>query len=341
MLEITYDTGFTVILQGPAKYEITSNHGGFLSTGRLTGRANAERARGFVVDMPGASVTDLGTEFGAEVRPDGTVETVVFSGSVRLVPTTPQGNVGIGQILREGQAAQVCLAAGSAGSGNANSEGLPLWALSKAEVVPASNSERFARSMPAIPSQVLLDATQFNGSFESPAIGPDNCDDEASDPTNKVYTKTRNAVPQAWNRTFALRTKGTSVQGVTGEQYVVLQGATSTLSTQFNGKPGHPPARKYEPHTVYVLTADVGGDVRGLKARVALNAGNDPICQAVAVSVSERDALEPIPTLALNTDAHPEFIGKPISISFVKTEASPVSQLYIDNVVLRAFPSKP
>ena len=37
-LEITYDTGAKVILQGPARYEVESVHGGFLSLGKLTAR---------------------------------------------------------------------------------------------------------------------------------------------------------------------------------------------------------------------------------------------------------------------------------------------------------------
>ena len=34
-MEITYDTGAKVILQGPATYEVDSTNGGFLSLGKL------------------------------------------------------------------------------------------------------------------------------------------------------------------------------------------------------------------------------------------------------------------------------------------------------------------
>ena len=37
-MEITYDTGAKVILQGPVTYEVESSHGGYLSVGKLTGR---------------------------------------------------------------------------------------------------------------------------------------------------------------------------------------------------------------------------------------------------------------------------------------------------------------
>ena len=37
-LEITYDTGATVLLQGPATYEVESQNGGYLSVGKLTAK---------------------------------------------------------------------------------------------------------------------------------------------------------------------------------------------------------------------------------------------------------------------------------------------------------------
>ena len=37
-MEITYDTGAKVILQGPVTYEVESKDGGFLSVGKLTAR---------------------------------------------------------------------------------------------------------------------------------------------------------------------------------------------------------------------------------------------------------------------------------------------------------------
>ena len=46
LMEITYDTGAKVILQGPVKYEVESSNGGFLSVGKLTARL--ERKSGAV-----------------------------------------------------------------------------------------------------------------------------------------------------------------------------------------------------------------------------------------------------------------------------------------------------
>lgn len=44
LLEITYDTGAKVILQGPCTYEVESANGGFLSVGRLTARVEKKNA---------------------------------------------------------------------------------------------------------------------------------------------------------------------------------------------------------------------------------------------------------------------------------------------------------
>lgn len=326
LLEITYDTGFQAILQGPARYEVTSHNGGFLSVGRLTGKATTHRARGFTVDTPTARVTDLGTEFGTEVAANGKVETVVFAGEVRLAPAAPEAKADAGQVLRKGQAAQVLPAADTSN---------PII-----QLVSTVLDRRFTRAMPPTPVQVLIGPTACNGSFEEPAVGPDNCDPEASDPEAKVYVKTRGVVPRDWNATFSLQTKGTAVQGVTDQQYVALQGPSFVvLSTRFDGGEGHPPSQSYAAHTIYVLTADLGANQGGGQGLMGFDNGSRALRQAVAVA--EPNVLERTPPLVLNTEANPEFVGKPISISLMKTGPSPQGQLYLDNVVLRAFPVSP
>ena len=85
LMEITYDTGAKVILQGPVTYSVETN-GGYLAVGKLTGKlekkgqvrgqGSAERStirislslNPFVIHTPTATVTDLGTEFGVEVH---------------------------------------------------------------------------------------------------------------------------------------------------------------------------------------------------------------------------------------------------------------------------------
>lgn len=115
LLEITYDTGAKVILQGPCTYEVESRDGGYLSVGKLTARVEKKaEGRGrkaeetmaivnnrseigdrnstlrpptsalFFVRTPTAIVTDLGTEFGVEVDTLGNTTSHVFRGLVNV-----------------------------------------------------------------------------------------------------------------------------------------------------------------------------------------------------------------------------------------------------------------
>ncbi len=95
LMEISYDTGAKVILQGPCTYEADSLSGGFLSLGKLTARVESTEPQAanpqspipnpkFVVKTPTAVVTDLGTEFGVEVATNGNTTSYVFRGSVKM-----------------------------------------------------------------------------------------------------------------------------------------------------------------------------------------------------------------------------------------------------------------
>ena len=114
-LEITYDTGAKVILQGPCTYEVESASGGFLSLGKLTARVEKRNDEGgmmndelqtqradihhssfithhlFAVRTPTAVVTDLGTEFGVEVNRSGATRSYVFLGRIELQPAEGDG----------------------------------------------------------------------------------------------------------------------------------------------------------------------------------------------------------------------------------------------------------
>ncbi len=106
LMEVTYDTGAKVILEGPCTYQVESRTGGFLSLGKLTaqvekrrgqrsgvrGQASGPRPSSFIlhpsslffVRTPTAIVTDLGTEFGVEVSKEGNTISYVFRGSVKV-----------------------------------------------------------------------------------------------------------------------------------------------------------------------------------------------------------------------------------------------------------------
>ena len=104
LMEITYDTGAKVILQGPVTYQVEAN-GGYLAVGKLTGKLETKNdecrmmndelwaqlsdihpssfiLHPFVVRTPTATVTDLGTEFGVEVTENQQSQLRVFQGRV-------------------------------------------------------------------------------------------------------------------------------------------------------------------------------------------------------------------------------------------------------------------
>ena len=95
MIEITYDAGAKVILQGPATYRVDSV-GGYLAIGKLTARLEEKGKLAtskdespascsfFAVRTPTAVVTDLGTEFGVEVDAHGSTRSHVLTGTVRV-----------------------------------------------------------------------------------------------------------------------------------------------------------------------------------------------------------------------------------------------------------------
>lgn len=127
LLEITYNTGAKVVLQGPCTYEVESPVGGFLSLGKLTARVNSlpsVTARGagsegrssrlstlnsqlFSVRTPTATVTDLGTEFGVEVDETGAVETQVFEGVVEVAVLHKEGGAGARRRIGQGEVVRI------------------------------------------------------------------------------------------------------------------------------------------------------------------------------------------------------------------------------------------
>ena len=88
-MEITYDTGAKVILQGPVTYSVEAN-GGYLAVGKLTGKLEKKAdvstlaIHPFSVHTPTVTVTDLGTEFGVEVDNRGCTTSHVFRGAVEV-----------------------------------------------------------------------------------------------------------------------------------------------------------------------------------------------------------------------------------------------------------------
>lgn len=118
LLELTYNTGARVVLQGPVSYYVESAAGGFLSVGKLTARlekrpesANQKSEivnRQFAIRTPTAIVTDLGTEFGIEVNKEGDTTSHVFRGTVELQTLGADGHATAeSRILRADESARV------------------------------------------------------------------------------------------------------------------------------------------------------------------------------------------------------------------------------------------
>ena len=102
LMEITYNSGAKVILQGPVTYKVDSRDGGFLSIGKLTAKLEKKTEDSnpqslipnpslstihyplFTIKTPTAVITDLGTEFGVEVDKNGTTTSHVFQGTVKF-----------------------------------------------------------------------------------------------------------------------------------------------------------------------------------------------------------------------------------------------------------------
>ena len=130
LMEITYDTGAKVILQGPVTYSVEAN-GGYLLVGKLTGKLEKKNdeckmmndelrthasdihpssfiLHPFSIRTPTATVTDLGTEFGVEVSKHGITKTHVFVGEVQIVTGSGQGDTGKQmRVISAGQSARV------------------------------------------------------------------------------------------------------------------------------------------------------------------------------------------------------------------------------------------
>jgi hypothetical protein len=125
-VEITYDSGAKVILQGPCNYKVESARGGFLSLGRLTAKVQSRESgverpdrqrddsrpstldsRLFSVRTPTAVVTDLGTEFGVEVDQSGVTRSHVFQGKVEVRSADPALANQSPVVLSEGQSARL------------------------------------------------------------------------------------------------------------------------------------------------------------------------------------------------------------------------------------------
>src|SRR5205085_1565592 len=73
LVEIRFQKGARIVMEGPAEVEITSGNSVRMQRGKLTAKV-PEAAKGFKVITPKGKVVDLGTEFAMAVEEDGSTE---------------------------------------------------------------------------------------------------------------------------------------------------------------------------------------------------------------------------------------------------------------------------
>jgi len=106
LVEITFNDGAVVVLEGPATFDVDSPGRAQLHEGRMTAVV-PERAHGFQVATARMNVVDLGTEFGLMAEPEGTAEVHVFNGLVKAQLLDEQGNQVRTMELNTSQAARI------------------------------------------------------------------------------------------------------------------------------------------------------------------------------------------------------------------------------------------
>jgi len=229
LIQITYLSGASIILEGPASFEVGAN-GGCLSVGRLTGelkaegsspRVQAKRGSPFAIRTPTAVVTDLGTEFGIEVAEDGRTTSHVFRGAVEVRSLLADVSESI--VVEEGQSVRI-EAAGREGDS----------AIARIEM----SSDAFVRQMPRDRVPIRLSGTglgledwQTDPYWEVVAVGGDpNFEPHAAMVVNSVL--------QTWPSGLPGRERWVSLSRVCYQS--IPGGTVCTFRTTFDLQNGRP-----------------------------------------------------------------------------------------------------
>ena len=100
LVQVTFYSGARMVIEGPAQVQLISPSEAFCDSGRIMADVPPQ-ARGFSVSSPQMKVTDLGTEFGLDVRA-AAAAVLVFKGNVEY-----QVAAALNQNLKAGEAAVV------------------------------------------------------------------------------------------------------------------------------------------------------------------------------------------------------------------------------------------
>jgi ferric-dicitrate binding protein FerR (iron transport regulator) len=105
-LRLAFDSGATVVVEGPADLRILSGMRLRAERGRITARVTGD-LKGFAIETPSTLVVDQGTEFGVEVDAAGRTGVVVFRGLVDLERTEMADGPAEVKRLGQGEALRV------------------------------------------------------------------------------------------------------------------------------------------------------------------------------------------------------------------------------------------
>jgi len=116
LAQIKFKDGAEVVVEGPCKITFQGRNAALLEQGKLSATVEMSSAKGFIIDTPFGTVTDLGTEFGVAVGEDK-ADIEVHEGVVVLdVPDTGRGKqsirLGVGQRASVDRAGNVSRDAG-------------------------------------------------------------------------------------------------------------------------------------------------------------------------------------------------------------------------------------
>lgn len=100
VVEIAFNSGARVFLEGPAKLSVESENRAFLEAGNLTAEVNSH-STGFTINTPRMNIVDIGTRFGVKVDDTGDTEVHVMEGEVEA---SRSGGNAVEVLLREGLA---------------------------------------------------------------------------------------------------------------------------------------------------------------------------------------------------------------------------------------------
>ncbi len=87
LMELHFDAGVVVVLEGPADFEVKGQKMAYLHQGKLVAEVEDQKAHGFVIDGPSGRLVDLGTKFAVSVAAKGEMEVHVMDGVINVTTT--------------------------------------------------------------------------------------------------------------------------------------------------------------------------------------------------------------------------------------------------------------